>query len=334
MAFTVGGAFLKFRQDTVDLIPDQSDKARSSRDWLFDQLVAVGNKDADFPKLIGKFVNFGSFARKTKIRPLDDIDMMILLNGTGTTLYHYPESTNPYSDWLRIDSPTAPLAKFPDGHGFVNSTKVLNRIRDKISTVPQYEKADIKRTGEAVTLNLRSYSWVFDIVPSVPVVDSKGNIIHYAIPDGNSNWKKTDPRIDQKNVTSLNIMHKGMYIPAVRMLKYWNRRTHKPRLSSYYFETIVQKVFSSAAVADYPEALKNFFISAQGYVQLHCADPQGLGPNLDAGVDSDTKQKVIAAMKAAWDNAWDAVYYEGQGRHKEAIEKWSRIFGPEFPSYG
>jgi len=80
---------------------------------------------------------------------------------------------------LKITDSTAPLAAYPEATGsffdtatYVNSTRVLNAIKSGLTAVPNYRKAAIKRTGVAVTLDLSSRTWAFDIVPSVEVADS------------------------------------------------------------------------------------------------------------------------------------------------------------------
>ena len=78
---TTAHAFDQFRQNQVDLNPEKAKKARRSRDYLEEQLVELKNDEADFPPLTGEFKPFGSFARRTKVRPLDDVDMLAMLNG-------------------------------------------------------------------------------------------------------------------------------------------------------------------------------------------------------------------------------------------------------------
>lgn len=87
MSLTMGGAFSTFRTGAVDLDPTWTSTAGGSRDYLFSQLRSRATADATFPRLTGDYINFGSFARRTKIRPLDDIDMMPILDGTGTSQY-------------------------------------------------------------------------------------------------------------------------------------------------------------------------------------------------------------------------------------------------------
>ena len=87
MAQTVNSAFNQFNLDSVNLNTDRTTKANSSRDWLWGQLNTLDSKeDLDFPfKYQDKHIKFGSFARKTKIRELDDIDIMFCLIANGAT---------------------------------------------------------------------------------------------------------------------------------------------------------------------------------------------------------------------------------------------------------
>ncbi|HAJ59064.1 MAG TPA: hypothetical protein DCP31_07220 [Cyanobacteria bacterium UBA8543] len=333
MPYTVWGAFDKFRKDTVDLDPNVTKVARASRDYLFAQLKTLAQNNSDFPRLGGSYLSFGSFARKTKIQPLDDIDVLVLLNGRGTEVVASPNSS--FTDWLKIKDLSAPLAIFPDGYGYVNSTKILNRIKSYLSSVTNYKNAEIKKTMQAVTLSLKSYDWVFDIVPAVPVDGGAGKTAHYIIPDGIGNWIRTDPRIDSEQITEVNSEHNGKFLPLIRLLKYWNRRTHKPRLSSYYFETLAIKVFQSAnKITDFPSAIKYFFDNCPLQIRFSCPDPKGLGPALDASVDQATKEKVINSMYEASTFAGYALMYEAKSNHEDAIYWWQRIFGSEFPEYG
>lgn len=175
---------------------------------------------------------------------MNDIDLLLGLDGRGTTATQ--GSSVPYRYWLRINDSIAPLARFPDGHGYVNSIKVLNKIRDSLALVPIYRRAELKRTGEAVVPDLVSYAWVFDIVPAVPIGAGAGQVDYYLIPDGSGEWKRTDPRKDQAFLTRVGSQHDDKLLPTIRLLKYWNRRTRKPVLTSFYFETLVVKVFDAA----------------------------------------------------------------------------------------
>ncbi len=334
MAYTVWGAFDWFRNNVVDLKADEVKTARASRNYLFDQVKLIEQNDASFPKLYGSQLPFGSFARSTKIRPLNDIDVLVLLNGYQTQADQ--SQSDPYEYWLRIKDQSAPLAKFPDDYGYVNSIKILNKFRDSLYKVANYKKAEMHRRQQAVTLSLSTYPWVFDIVPAVPIDNYEGSgIAYYLIPDGNGDWIRTDPRKDQTLVTETNQKLGGDLLPTIRLLKAWNKRITKPVLPSYYFENLVIKVFQQAwSITSFPNAIKYFFDCCPVYLYASFPDPKRLGPDLDASIPYENKQKIAEAMKEAATFSGYAIMYENNIDEKTAIYWWGRIFGPEFPSYG
>ncbi|MGV3524067.1 MAG: hypothetical protein ACO1RX_07580 [Candidatus Sericytochromatia bacterium] len=317
----------------MDLDSRQTDTARTSRNNLVNQLLRLDKSIAYFPDLSSKIVFFGSFARRTKVRPLDDIDLMVELSGKNTIPVQ--ASSDIYTYWVKVNSASSSLSNYVDNYGYLNSVKVLNKIRNSLSTVSHYSSADIKRNQQAVTLNLNSYSWIFDIVPTFKVLNNLNNIDYFLIPDGSGEWMRTNPLIDQANVSSLNSNHNGNLLPVIRLLKYWNILPGKPVLPSYYFETLILNVFRYCPViSEIPKALKYFFENVSAHVNSRCLDPKNLGPDLDSKVLSTTKASFNLAIKAASDNAWYAVYHEQNSNHSLAIDCWKKIFGSEFPAYG
>jgi len=333
MPYTVWGSFDFFKKNFVDLDSTQTGTARISRDNLVNQLTKLDQSVYSFPSLTGKVIFFGSFARRTKVRPLDDIDLMVELAGKHVSVVQ--ASSDIYTYWLKVNSETSSLANYVDNYGYLNSIKVLNKIKSSLGTVSHYNNADIKRNQQAVTLNLKSYPWVFDIVPTVRVVDQYNELLYFLIPDGRGEWMRTNPLIDQTNVSSINYTHNGGFLQVMRLLKYWNNLPGKARLPSYYFENLVINCFKIApTISDTPKALKYFFENVTSRVNLSCPDPKNLGPNLDANIASATKASFNEAVKKSSDNAWYAVYHEGNSNDKLAIEYWGKVFGSAFPSYG
>jgi len=320
-------ALARFQRDRVDLDPQQVKTARASRDFLVEQMNAL-RLTRGFPPYTGGHLPFGSFSRRTKIQPLDDVDTLFFINGGKTTENRREDGV---TVWLHIEDVTAPLAAYRDNYGYVNSTRVLNATRDGLGAIKLYKKADVKKNMEAVTLALSSYPWVFDIVPAVGVNDAQGGTAHYLIPDGRGEWKRADPRTDAKRADALNTARGNAFTPLCRLLKYWNARTHKPQLPSYYFETLVGQVFSTAAIHSTAGAVHTFFKQASALVAQTCSDPNGFGPALDAGVDWATKQKVMAAMSEAESSALTgSVYPLLAGEGQVAVSLWRKVFGPEF----
>jgi hypothetical protein len=332
MALTVNEAFNEFLRDVVNLDLEQTKKARSSRDWLFGQIAGF-QADATFPVAYPDInINFGSFARRTKKRPLDDIDMMIGLSGQGA---YYTEFTDEITITVNPESNLKPICN--DFTNILNSKKVINKFIKKCEAVPQYSKADIKRNGAAVVLSLQSYDWCFDIVPCfITAPDSFGRT-YYLIPDGNSNWKKTDPRIDRERIREINKFHDGNVLNVIRIIKYWNRRATMPSMGSYFLETMILDHYERRSETDKASKYVDIEIPKvlqyiAGHIYLDVLDSKGIRGNIN---DISWEDRVKIADRASLDKqkADEARNFENSSDHKSSIQKWRDVFGEQFPKY-
>lgn len=243
MPLTVDASFAKFMANTVNLDAEKTTTARASRDFLKGKIAGL----SDFFPLFGdKDINFGSFARRTKIRPLDDIDMIFTLSANGCT---WEENLN---GTVYLNTPTD-LPRYKnyrhDNSARLNSRKVINRFVSELSSLSHYEKADLHRNQNAATLKLTSYDWNFDIVPAFFTTENSEGNTYYIIPDGNGNWMKTDPRLDRQRVTDINQTCSGYVLNAIRAIKYWQRRSTMPSISSYLLENMVLNYFETKGEA-------------------------------------------------------------------------------------
>ncbi len=333
MPVTVSAAFNRFSFDVVDLPTDVTRSARSRRDYLTDNLTRLAKSDPSFSFLKGTFVPFGSLARRTKIQPLDDIDLLIILSDRGVR--GSVTRTTPIMHRVKVQESKSPLALFADDAGHVNSVLVLNRMKKALGGLHHYKLAAVKRNRQALTLSLASHVWVFDLVPAVPIKSPQGKIKHFLIPDGAGQWMRTDPRQDATVLTKTNAHHGQRLLPVVRLLKMWNRRTSKPRLPSFLFEVLVLRVFDKSSTVEYaPQAVAKFFAECPAFLNAGCPSPTGFGTPLDDGVSKEAKQKVIAAMHAAENLAREALQYEQKAEYAKAIACWRKVFGERFPTYG
>lgn len=331
MAQTVNAAFAQFLTEKVNLDPDRTETARGSRDWLYEQIASF-KSDATFPPLWSAFnINYGSFARKTKIRPLDDIDMMVGLNGQGASYVDIGGQCT-----ITVYSSPNLQALCNDYTNTLNSIKVINKFISKCAGVPQYAKADLKRNGSAAVLSLQSYEWTFDIVPCFMTSEEWDGRNYYLIPDGNGNWKKTDPRIDRARTKDVNQAHDGHVLNVLRIIKYWNRRPTMPSMSSYVLESMILDYYSAqtAKASEYvdieiPKVLGHIVTA----VHYQVNDPKGIQGNIN-NLSSDDQTKISVRASTDKRKAEEARGLEGAGDHKGSINKWREIFGNDFPTYG
>lgn len=326
MATTVNNAFEEFMRDVVNLEADKTSTARKSRDNLIDNINGFSGESDFFKIYESKNLKFGSFARKTKIRELDDIDLMLCIAAGGVRTYF--ESSNCVH--INGDSLDKSNGLLSDGTSYLNSTKVINRFISKLSDLHDYSKAEMHKNQEAATLKMKSYTWNFDIVPCF-YTDSG----FYLIPDGSGNWKKTDPRIDNNRTTTINQKHNGKLLNLIRLVKYWNNRNVTLTIGSYLLECLILEIYENK------DSQTDWWIDLEFRKVLHelsksilndVEDPKGFQGNIN-NFNANDRKKISDALSAAYEKAIDAWEYEREEKQKEAINKWREILGVDFPKY-
>lgn len=328
MAKNVYEAFNTFNKETVNLDSDKTSKGRSSRNWLREQLTSLPEKEIDFPELYSiRHINYGSFARSTKIRPLDDIDLILAFTAEGTT-YTTIEYGKKYV--LNVPDHAILLKKLCNDNGTLNSIKLVNKIVSSLNNIEQYKSAEKHRKQEAATLNLSSYDWAFDIVPAF-YTDTG----YYIIPDGSGEWKATDPRIDQERINLLNKIHDGKVLQLIRTLKFWNVRSMMTTIPSYLFETMILNfVETQQELSDYIDInLIKFWDYLNSEIYSDVIDPKKFQDNLNT-LSYSEKLSVSTKAEDSYSKGITAYKFETEEKNQiKAIYKWGEIFGDKFPSY-
>ncbi len=332
MATTVNSAFSQYMRDIVNVDSYTVTAARLSRDNLLNNIAEFSNKD-DFFTLCSEFnIQFGSFARKTKCRELDDIDLMIGISAKGATY----DSSNGWDD-ITILANQNDKAQFncSNPNGTLNSTKVVNLFKKTLAGVREYSRSDIHRNGEAVVLNLKSKPWSFDIVPCFYTNPESDGRTYYLIPNGKGNWKKTDPRKDKAHVTNTNQEKAGRALELIRLVKKWNQIKNIKTMPSYLLETMIISYCDSVAELDVYIDFR--FKHALKYIADHIFDAVYDMKDIQGNINSLTFSErwgIQQKAQADYEKACEAWNHEKVGNHKEAIRKWGEVFGSKFPTYG
>ena len=346
MATSVNTAFNQFLENAVNVQKTQSDTAKSSRDFLTGQIKTL-SIDGDFLKVAFQYnTNFGSFARKTKIKPLDDIDIIIGLNGGDLAIEGYQwdnitlKVNNDCTDSLILNASDKFSQNWNASIYQLNSNKVKNKLVSVLQKISQYEKAEIHARGEAVTLKLKSYPWTFDIVPAF---NTGGDNPYYLIPNGYGKWKKTNPKLEQERISRLNQQFNSVVLPTIRLIKYWNRHGQMPNITSYVLETIVLDYFDQAnhnIINDgkYYDYADMHFRDALYYISSHIMysvqDTKGFQGDIN-NLTYDQKCKIQSRANSDYTKACNAVNAETQAKdNQKSINILRSIFGDEFPQYG
>lgn len=328
MPKTVNEAFKAFNEESVNLDPDKTKSGRNSRSWLLNQLISLPEKVDDFPRLYENMhINYGSFSRNTKIRPLDDIDLILTFYAGGTT---YSTMTYGKNYKLNVPEHATHLKKLCNDNGTLNSIKLVNKVVSSLNKIEQYKSSEKHRKQEAATLNLSSYDWAFDIVPAF-YTDTG----YFIIPDGQGEWKATDPQIDQKRINEINNKYNGQVLQLIRTLKFWNNRAQMTTIPSYLFETIILNfVVGQDKLLDFIDGnLILFWLYLKSAIYNDVNDPKGFQGNLNT-LTSSEKSSISSKANDAYTKGYEAYKIETEELNQaKAINKWIEIFGDTFPRY-
>ena len=337
MPYRVNACFEDFIRYQVNLDPERTKVARISRNNLLDNLKDLSNAGTIPKHYAEKNLPYGSFARSTKIRPLDDIDLMVCLSACGG---HYTEVIRNTLYTIKMQEGLDIYDELKDDDGNLNSRKLINRIIKGLSPLRDYKKAEIKRNQEAATLQLKSYEWNFDIVPCFYATDD-----FYLIPDGAGNWKKTDPRIDaqrmaqvKSRVTLLNSNAKDVQT-FIRLMKYWKKEKWSSCAGSYMFEQMVLNFAQSYGLkSDWQSNVQDCLLSLSRQILGSVNDPKGMQGDLN-DLDANMRSRYSQIAYSDYNTSRNAIVSEATSdmfhtSHENAIAQWNEVFGDGFKRYG
>lgn len=285
----------------VEPTEHQKEGARRSHNHLRTQL-----DSGQMAKWIVDSYLSGSYARDTAIAPLDDVDVVFLIDPTHwrTGLQSFFES---------LPTPSRVLETF------------ANAIRYR------YQDSSIHLQRRSVRLDLSHIS-----IDAVPAVRGKGDSI--LIGDCPSEeWISSAPKTHEAIAAKVNQSRGGLFKPLVKILKFWNSRLPSTaRLKSFAVETMATRVFHSENFTSLEMGFLyflDFLLHAGGggahykwdssygvsltWLSTEIPDTAGTGSNLAAKVDGDrrkrflenarvSRDRMLEAKNAAYDSTADA----------------------------
>lgn len=255
----------------------------------------------------------GSYARDTAIAPLDDVDIIFVVN---------PKA------W-----PRALLMSRPSPGKILESFARAVRHR--------YPNSSVRVQRRSICLQL--YHLNIDVVPAVEVDDTEKFIL---IPDADTgDWIKSAPKLHSAKATEINKRHGGRFKPLVKLLKYWNSNLPKTaRFKSFAIETLAARLFNSEDLLSLENGLVKFFdflAYIDGDAQLfrwsdtygvklnwwatEILDLAGTGSNLVANVDGDRRRKFLEHATRSRDRMAEATVATRVNTACQRISKALRI---------
>jgi hypothetical protein len=170
----------------------------------------------------------GSYARDTAIAPLDDVDIVVVVDP---------------AEWQA---------------GFLFGKPAPEKILQSFASAIRYRypQSSLRTQRRSICLSLNHLD--IDVVPAINVA---GQAHRIEIPDGDSGeWIISAPKVHAAVATEINLRHTGLFKPLVKLLKSWNSELpHTARLKSFAIETIAATLFGRIELPSLQEGLRLFF---------------------------------------------------------------------------
>ena len=226
----------------------------------------------------------GSYSRDTAINPIDDVDVVIVIDPAGWPNVGLPFANQP--------SPRAVLQSF------------AGAIRNR------YRETSVYTQRRSVCLSM--YERDIDVVPAIEAGD---DVIW--IPDGHAdNWIKSAPRKQASIGAAINAKNGRLFKPVAKILKYWNSQLPSTgRMKSFAVESIAMAIFREVSIPslyagvtrflDFVSKFQGFFggntvyawksdfgVSLNGF-SLCVPDASGVSDNVCRSLSDDRAQKFV-----------------------------------------
>lgn len=252
----------------------------------------------------------GSYARRTAIRPLNDIDLFLVLD---------PQVHRDRHD------------KTP-GH-------ILDRLQSALRGCYERPGPAIRIQGRSVNIEFSGTGIGYDLIPAFALNSTSAadpDDMVYEIPDRErAAWIQTNPARHRRRCVEANERAGGMLNRLIKAAKHWNRSHRegngdKP-LRSFHLEAMCYEAFSTRP-ADERRGLHALFGHLASRVLTQCPDPAGLSPHIDAGIGPEHRQRVHHKLRAAELVTREAVRHEERGDDAAACRCWGAVLGEPFRS--
>jgi hypothetical protein len=244
--------------------------AERSHNYLRD-ILCTGNMGA---RIETSYLS-GSYARYTAVYPLDDVDIIFLIDPS-----HWENPT-----------PEAVLRTFE---------RAIRR---------RYDGSSLRIQRRSVRLRLNHLD-----IDVVPAIESKDDFIKIP-DRREAEWIKSGPKRHSDLATKVNQARNGKFKPLVKLLKYWNNNLPSTaHQKSFLVETMATRLFERAQFETLDQGLFLFFdfiahckgepcdanwrdkygMSFSWFSgKLTVPDTAGTGSNVAAKVDSDTAERFV-----------------------------------------
>lgn len=239
---TIPQAFQEFLSK-LELTDSEREKASDQHTYLRTQLQQRLSVADNFLS--------GSYARHTAIRPLHDIDVFLVLDGTR--------------------KPNEP------------PSAVLSRIQSTLDTI--YPGKSSVRQSRSVNIEFTGTGIAYDVVPAYRVSEGV-----YEVPDRDvERWIRTNPKVHAELSTKANEQSGKFLKPLVKAIKH-AKQVHGADVRSFHLEVLACRILTRSPDSNL-DGLVTLLDGLATQVTSPCPDPAKLGPDIQPNEERCRKAK-------------------------------------------
>jgi len=305
-----------------DIVTQASDTQKRMQEILTDKLT----QGEDLPSLLNdeNFL-FGSAIRGTQPAPFDDIDMMLVLDGS---LLHAIEGglTVGTAYGSGKNSNVLLTAPYLDANGLISSQKILNRIRSVLAET--YSRSEIRKDGQAINVWMDSYGFGIDVVPAFKISSpTRGD--HYYIPFGTGSdmWQATNPHADLLAFEAADPQLNGVLRPTAKLMRKWNELSNANRLSGFHVDALVYRSLVGKDIRTLRSAVSTCLGAFDSLLASVCLQFSGFQPHICHKLSEEDRRKSIEATQRARGAITSAATSGLLGVSPQTLDAWDGIFG-------
>lgn len=244
----------------------------------------------------------GSYRRGTQIPPLDDIDVLLVLDPQTYREYYY-------------DTPH-------------HTASLLRLLRKALQDA--YPNSEVALPHDrCIRIDFTGTGIGFDVTPAFQLSEDV-----FVIPDSRlGRWIQTNPKEHQRQVAHANQNVCGQWlVPLVKLLKLWNQG-HGNLLTGFHLEVMALRALRHAP-SDARAGVAFLFDALATDVRYRTPDPWPQGMDVDEYLDASTRERAAERLREAAGLARAAVQAEQSGDLEAAHWAWSELFGLRYPERG
>lgn len=241
----------------------------------------------------------GSYARHTRIFPLNDIDVFLVRNRSRTGLS------------------TSGTAILPEAA----LDEVVNAVRKAYPLT-----ATVNKQNRSVNVKIFGQDFGFDLTPAwLRTPDG------YWIPNrDNGGWIPSDPDAHASMMTGQNELNGGKLKPLSKMVKHWSRNNYD-RLCSFHIELICADIFRTENIDNFQIGMATTLVHLPKYISREWLDPVYGQCRVDKELTQAEASELLVRAQNDGQRAIDALKFESAGHDGKAIDKWKEVFLTGFP---